>query len=107
MIRRPPRSTRTDTLFPYTTLFRSFDTPVGSDRLARKDRAAFAGGVVANREDEIELGCTWFREFIPAFRVQAFGRIAEVSQHFDRHRMHITLGQIGRASCRERVCKDG
>src|SRR3546814_13905893 len=25
MIPRPPRSTRTDTLFPYTTLFRSFD----------------------------------------------------------------------------------
>src|SRR3546814_2052991 len=25
MIRRPPRSTRTDTLFPYTTLFRSYD----------------------------------------------------------------------------------
>src|SRR3546814_16206244 len=25
MIRRPPRSTRTDTLFPYTTLFRSFE----------------------------------------------------------------------------------
>src|SRR3546814_15334303 len=29
MIRRPPRSTRTDTLFPYTTLFRS-----GAQRLA-------------------------------------------------------------------------
>src|SRR3546814_5176427 len=28
MIRRPPRSTRTDTLFPYTTLFRS--KPIGS-----------------------------------------------------------------------------
>src|SRR3546814_10068234 len=27
MIRRPPRSTRTDTLFPYTTLFRSADDP--------------------------------------------------------------------------------
>src|SRR3546814_17945708 len=27
MIRRPPRSTRTDTLFPYTTLFRSHLTP--------------------------------------------------------------------------------
>src|SRR3546814_4929051 len=26
MIRRPPRSTRTDTLFPYTTLFRSYAT---------------------------------------------------------------------------------
>src|SRR3546814_15493696 len=29
MIRRPPRSTRTDTLFPYTTLFRSSDRPAG------------------------------------------------------------------------------
>src|SRR3546814_9874244 len=29
MIRRPPRSTRTDTLFPYTTLFRSADVAVG------------------------------------------------------------------------------
>src|SRR3546814_8648499 len=28
MIRRPPRSTRTDTLFPYTTLFRSRTTEV-------------------------------------------------------------------------------
>src|SRR3546814_2749194 len=27
MIRRPPRSTRTDTLFPYTTLFRSLSYP--------------------------------------------------------------------------------
>src|SRR3546814_14850143 len=27
MIRRPPRSTRTDTLFPYTTLFRSLRAP--------------------------------------------------------------------------------
>src|SRR3546814_14591454 len=29
MIRRPPRSTRTDTLFPYTTLFRSIDDAPG------------------------------------------------------------------------------
>src|SRR3546814_2830842 len=34
MIRRPPRSTRTDTLFPYTTLFRSIgERPVLSRRL--------------------------------------------------------------------------
>src|SRR3546814_16266221 len=32
MIRRPPRSTRTDTLFPYTTLFRSPLTLVSSSR---------------------------------------------------------------------------
>src|SRR3546814_5145819 len=31
MIRRPPRSTRTDTLFPYTTLFRSTDTRLPRD----------------------------------------------------------------------------
>src|SRR3546814_10176997 len=37
MIRRPPRSTRTDTLFPYTTLFRSHRrTP--ADRAKRRDR---------------------------------------------------------------------
>src|SRR3546814_16229662 len=34
MIRRPPRSTRTDTLFPYTTLFRS----IAHDRDARLRR---------------------------------------------------------------------
>src|SRR3546814_9804781 len=34
MIRRPPRSTRTDTLFPYTTLFRSLGV-YGNDYLQR------------------------------------------------------------------------
>src|SRR3546814_12877434 len=34
MIRRPPRSTRTDTLFPYTTLFRSSQIP-GRSLLSR------------------------------------------------------------------------
>src|SRR3546814_13901750 len=44
MIRRPPRSTRTDTLFPYTTLFRS-QRPVGMQRQAigQKMRLARAG----------------------------------------------------------------
>src|SRR3546814_8991956 len=32
MIRRPPRTTRTDTLFPYTTLFRSFFGEAGRHR---------------------------------------------------------------------------
>src|SRR3546814_2703343 len=35
MIRRPPRSTRTDTLFPYTTLFRSDAQPGGGCAGAR------------------------------------------------------------------------
>src|SRR3546814_3801844 len=41
MIRRPPRSTRTDTLFPYTTLFRSHDRarpwPASGRRTGRRD----------------------------------------------------------------------
>src|SRR3546814_9201158 len=36
MIRRPPRSTRTDTLFPYTTLFRS-EAEVGREGHRRAD----------------------------------------------------------------------
>src|SRR3546814_17948359 len=39
MLRRPPRSTRTDTLFPYTTLFRS----VGDEAVARIDRIGRGG----------------------------------------------------------------
>src|SRR3546814_12257036 len=37
MIRRPPRSTRTDTLFPYTTLFRSNAVRDRSNPLAEED----------------------------------------------------------------------
>src|SRR3546814_11246483 len=37
MIRRPPRSTRTDTLFPYTTLFRSADAHERIDLLSERD----------------------------------------------------------------------
>src|SRR3546814_17777114 len=48
MIRRPPRSTRTDTLFPYTTLFRSL--AAGAARLRSKDGTddgKMAGSVAA------------------------------------------------------------
>src|SRR3546814_14884451 len=41
MIRRPPRYTRTDTLFPYTTLFRSYfaDQRIEEGRLTRRGAA--------------------------------------------------------------------
>src|SRR3546814_10328296 len=48
MIRRPPRSTRTDTLFPYTTLFRSRQT--GSTRIERQGRVHAAAGQSAPSE---------------------------------------------------------
>src|SRR3546814_6995999 len=49
MIRRPPRSTRTDTLFPYTTLFRSFD--VLGRQMAIGPVIRFVGVVIAWRLD--------------------------------------------------------
>src|SRR3546814_6487762 len=54
MIRRPPRSTRTDTLFPYTTLFRSADA-----RLEARDRkvivAAQAHGIARDIGERVSL----------------------------------------------------
>src|SRR3546814_8615556 len=68
MIRRPPRSTRTDTLFPYTTLFRSAEARTRS--LLRQElfalprsvdpapddpgRAVARGRAVRNRDDRSE-----------------------------------------------------
>src|SRR3546814_4397713 len=50
MIRRPPRSTRTDTLFPYTTLFRS-------DRFGRSYKLLkFLGAGEGNRTLVVSLG---------------------------------------------------
>src|SRR3546814_1016713 len=40
MIRRPPRSTRTDTLFPYTTLFRSLNVSYPPDTDPQGEAAA-------------------------------------------------------------------
>src|SRR3546814_11441046 len=63
MIRRPPRSTRTDTLFPYTTLFRSVghrpeeEIEAGHDHDAQHQRAVgIADEAVAKAVDHIEEG---------------------------------------------------
>src|SRR3546814_13030664 len=54
MIRRPPRSTRTDTLFPYTTLFRSECRHIG---IARCVEINFRSRIEQrNRLDPILLG---------------------------------------------------
>src|SRR3546814_2082502 len=50
MIRRPPRSTRTDTLFPYTTLFRS---PGAAGVEARIDRACGTGHEFSVRDSDL------------------------------------------------------
>src|SRR3546814_2930852 len=56
MIRRPPRSTRTDTLFPYTTLFRSREPDAhrtAADRQHRRTRRQGFGG----RAGSLGSGC--------------------------------------------------
>src|SRR3546814_12345557 len=52
MIRRPPRSTRTDTLFPYTTLFRS---AFAGDRLDGDDVGPERGQLRQHRLQGIGL----------------------------------------------------
>src|SRR3546814_4685538 len=61
MIRRPPRSTRTDTLFPYTTLFRS-DDPVRL-HIAAQARDLLAECAVRMAPVTVEL---LFRNVLPA-----------------------------------------
>src|SRR3546814_18905804 len=49
MIRRPPRSTRTDTLVPYTTLFRSewlYESGIGENRAALIEDGSIAEAIV-------------------------------------------------------------
>src|SRR3546814_4532592 len=52
MIRRPPRSTRTDTLFPYTTLFRSTDDARLAEPRRGRDRRERHPGADRSRGDE-------------------------------------------------------
>src|SRR3546814_8306256 len=63
MILRPPRSTRTDTRFPYTALFRSVAALAGAARRAgagaplrrpRHEPARCAAGALAGRDDRSE-----------------------------------------------------
>src|SRR3546814_6105757 len=57
MIRRPPRSTRTDTLFPYTTLFRSAAIPrsVAKARVAAHDVNDYYGDNHALKHVDIDI----------------------------------------------------
>src|SRR3546814_17048424 len=93
MIRRPPRSTRTDTLFPYTTLFRSLFTDVQAERRTLSD-------ILESSSDGIfTVGLdTQIRSWNPAM-----ARIAGASEADALGRPVASVSQIGRASCRERV----
>src|SRR3546814_16634159 len=95
MIRRPPRSTRTDTLFPYTTLFRSVgDTVQLSVDAARRDR------IRANHSATHLLHAA-LRTRLGGHVTQTGSIIAEDRSRFDfSHSTYIRC-----AACRESVCQ--
>src|SRR3546814_7606723 len=78
MIRRPPRSTRTDTLFPYTTLFRSghpdiVDVAIHSV-LSESAEDDVKATIVLNGESkmtEAEM-CSWCADRVPYFAVPRY-----------------------------------
>src|SRR3546814_15374264 len=98
MIRRPPRSTRTDTLFPYTTLFRS-RYPVYDAELKGFGVIVLPSGIIS-----------YIVEYRPdgggrnvAKKRMTLGRVGEITpdqaRTIARDRM---AEEIGSASCRER-----
>src|SRR3546814_5851763 len=69
MIRRPPRSTRTDTLFPYTTLFRSLLTNAWQDVSKKPFQRSLVRWVfpITNHDQSFSLiecwNCIWGGNF--------------------------------------------
>src|SRR3546814_14580199 len=104
MIRRPPRSTRTDTLFPYTTLFRSERevTMLLGKRVVSVDPAAHH--VTTDGGETIGYGkLVWATGGHPRMLPIPGGDLPGVQGVRTRADAD---AKIGRASCRERVCQD-
>src|SRR3546814_12540164 len=96
MIRRPPRSTRTDTLFPYTTLFRSD----GAMRFAENE---YRWSTPVNKRFTLQKSGIGVeaRTFVTS---DQSGPLAVTFLHLADY-LHRATWEIGRASCRERVCQ--
>ena len=62
-------------------------------RLARPDRAGFTGGVVANRDDEIQLLAIRLGEFVPALGAQVRDVMAGGGQNFHGVRIDLAFGR--------------
>src|SRR3546814_20946039 len=122
MIRRPPSSTRTDTLFPYTTLFRSHDSLHGQDRtllnrlfprLLQRDQES-CGRIDAKSR----LMAYSSQSDMPALLCRSIGRYSDMNRPVRKHVFVNEKGaaknfstplfaEIGRAARREEVGQDG
>src|SRR3546814_17301234 len=117
MIRRPPRSTRTDTLFPYTTLFRSLLLLLGRKLRIVLDPACTAladtglGGrdglgvlaTMGHEEKYLLIGNVVARHRKPIVPCSMSVPIPPPAAAPTNPRKKGT--EIGRAPCRERVCQ--
>src|SRR3546814_11018429 len=121
MIRRPPRSTRTDTLFPYTTLFRSNVAPDSNyhrDMHIKAYPTREYGGIVW-----AYLAADAWEDDLPEVPRLEFGELPETHRYVTKKRQECNWAQaiegaldtshspflhmpapseLGRAACRER-----
>src|SRR3546814_13203385 len=98
MIRRPPRATRTDTLFPYTTLFRSRQGAQISYRKIIPSGAGLGGGSSDAATTLIALNRLWQTGL-------SRQELMKLALPLGADVPVFVYGRIGRASCRERVCQ--
>src|SRR3546814_18270023 len=108
MVRRPPRSTRTDTLFPYTTLFRSAHTGTYSPTRETKNfwidtwmKKPGKKSYVYIQNANGQYGYYILKGLPVTYCVGLLP--PEVKQRGDLGQYDGDM-EIGRASCRERVC---
>src|SRR3546814_12484967 len=98
MIRRPPRSTRTDTLFPYTTLFRSeaalAELTFSKRRIAVDERKALQSAIAnAENNHQLDVDRLYVSEasvgqsfVMKRFRARARGRAGKIAKRWSRLR---------------------
>src|SRR3546814_12661238 len=110
MIRRPPRSTRTDTLFPYPTLFRSTDLTY-IEEAARRMQSLVQDLLALSRagKSAMRLQATSLTTCADDAIDALAERIRETGAEVVRDELPAVMGdrtlKIGRASGRERVCQ--
>src|SRR3546814_15202723 len=96
MVLRPPRSTLTDTLFPYTTLFRSVMHHVPDEMVK-----AFVACVSVDQVlEQLEPFWSVVNSLCPMSPYRHLSMEKLTFYGAGLHRL-----EIGRASCRERVCQ--